>query len=70
MVEIFTTNIDNLTKVRHVKSAFQGNENIQRISFDIFDCDHVLKVEYQKIEAQDIIKIVKACGFLCKVMND
>lgn len=69
MVEIFQTNVKEVTDVNKILSELSALFPGYQINFDLEDCDKILRVEYSKINCIDIILAVNKTGFLCKQLN-
>ena len=69
-VLVFKTNIANDTDVETISVALQCLVNIHRWNVDVQDVDHVLRVECDTLEADVIINVVSAAGFICEELPD
>lgn len=69
MVEVFKTNVQKKTESRLLLSALMEAFPALKINFDLSDCDRVLRVEGESMEALSIIVLVKAHGFRCEVLD-
>ena len=66
MVEVFKTNVRTKKQARKVASLLQP----MKVNFDLEDCDKILRVEDEQINAEAVVKFVTAQGFDCTVLDD
>jgi hypothetical protein len=69
MVEAFKTNIQKKTQSKMLLSILSKAFPSFKINFDLLDCDKVLRVEGDKIEALTITTIVEENGFRCEILD-
>jgi hypothetical protein len=77
MIEVFITDIQNVTQSERILSIIQ-NENVElKINFDLnetnfsFPCGHtILRVEGDKINSEKILVSVRNQGFKCEILED
>lgn len=69
MVEVFKTNVTKKTQSRKLCAALAEAFPSAKINFDLADCDKVLRVEDDKLEAPKIIGLVNQNGFSCDVLD-
>jgi hypothetical protein len=69
MVEAFKTNIQKKTESKILLSVLSEAFPSSKINIDLLDCDKVLRVEGDNIEALSIIVLVKNNGFRCEVLD-
>ena len=69
MVEAFKTNVQKKTQSKMLLSVLSEAFPSLKINFDLSDCDKVLRVEGDNIEASRIIVQVKEHGFMCEVLD-
>jgi len=68
---IFRTDIKTKKKVKVVKPIFNNHPTIADWSIDTEDIDNVLRIEASgKLKENDIINLIKTCGFHCEVLAD
>ncbi|MDN5215530.1 hypothetical protein QQ020_25860 [Fulvivirgaceae bacterium BMA12] len=54
-----------------VKPVFNNNPVIIDWSIDTKDIDNVLRIESAgSLNENDVINLVRSCGFFCEVLND
>lgn len=71
MVEVFKTNIELEREAGLVLKTIERRMPNYRISFDLEDCDHILRVESgSKINPNLIIDEVSALGFQVSLLPD
>ena len=70
MVLVFKTNVQEVKQGKRIiemlLSYFPGSE----ISFDLDDCDKVLRIKYKRILKSGIINLVNKYGFNCEELQD
>ena len=69
MVEVFKTNVQKKTQSKMLLSILTEAFPSFKINFDLSDCDKVLRVEGDTMEAFRIIMLVKEYGFNCEVLD-
>lgn len=69
MVEVFKTNIQKKAQSRILYGALTAAFPACKINFDLTDCDRVLRVEGDDVEAMRIMIVVNEYGFTCEVLD-
>lgn len=69
MVEVFKTNVQKKWQTKMLLCILSAAFPSFRFNIDLFDCDKVLRVEGDTIEAQKVMKLVKENGFTCEVLD-
>ena len=69
MVEVFKTNVQKKTQSKMLLSILSEAFPSFKINFDLSDCDKVLRVEGDNMEASRIMILVKEHGFRCEVLD-
>ena len=69
MVEVFKTNVQKKTQSKMLLSILFEAFPSFKINFDLSDCDKVLRVEGDNMEALRIMILVKEYGFNCEVLD-
>ena len=69
MVEVFKTNVQKKAQSKMLLCILSEAFPSFRINFDLSDCDKVLRVEGDNIEAVRIMILVKKHGFACEVLD-
>jgi hypothetical protein len=69
MVEVFKTNVQKKTQSKMLLSILSEAFPSFKINFDLSDCDKVLRVEGDNMEALPIIILVKEYGFTCEILD-
>ena len=69
MVEVFKTNVQKKTQNKMLLSILSEAFPSFKINFDLSDCDKVLRVEGDNMEASRIMILVKEHGFRCEVLD-
>ena len=69
MVEVFKTNVQKKAQGKMLLSILSEAFPLSKINFDLSDCDKVLRVEGDNMEASTIMMLVKQHGFNCDVLD-
>ena len=69
MVEVFKTNVRKKPQSKMLLCMLYEVFPSFKINFDLSDCDKVLRVEGDNIEALRIMILVKGYGFMCEVLD-
>ena len=68
MVEIFKTNVEEVTESQKIVGWLLVHFPEQKINFDLSDCDRILRVEGENIPVETITRLVSSVGYLCEVL--
>jgi hypothetical protein len=69
MVEVFKTNVQKKVQSKILLCALSELFPSFKINFDLSDCDKVLRVEGDNIEASRIMVLIKEAGFKCELLD-
>jgi hypothetical protein len=69
MVEVFKTNVQKKRESKMLHCALSEAFPSSKINFDLSDCDRVLRVEGDNLEALRIMILIKEYGFTCEVLD-
>ncbi len=69
MVEAFKTNVQKKVQSKMLLCTLSEAFPSLKINFDLSDCDKVLRVEGNNMEALRIMKLVKEYGFKCEILE-
>ena len=69
MVEVFKTNVQKKAQSKMLLSILSEAFPSLKINFDLSDCDKVLRVEGDNMEALPIMILVKEYGFTCEILD-
>ena len=69
MVEVFKTNVQKKAQSKMLLSILSEAFPAFKINFDLSDCDKVLRVEGDNIEALRIMILVKEYGVKCEILD-
>lgn len=70
LVHVFKTNIDDPGNAALIKTFLSNQFPGIQCSFDLGDCDKILRVEHSGVPAIEIIKQVRRRGFHCEELKD
>ena len=69
MVEVFKTNVQKKAQSKMLLRILSEAFPSFKINFDLTDCDRVLRVEGDNMEALRILILVKEYGFTCEILD-
>lgn len=69
MVEVFRTNVDNTLLANEIVVEMRKIIPDSRISFDLEDCDRILRIEGNEIAIEKITLFVTNMGHFCEVLE-
>jgi hypothetical protein len=69
MVEVFKTNVEKKAQSKMLLCILSKAYPSFKINFDLSDCDKVLRVEGDNMEALRIVILVNEYGFKCEVLD-
>jgi hypothetical protein len=69
MVEIFKTNVQKKAQSKGLLCILSEAFPSFKINFDLSDCNKVLRVEGDNIEALGIMNLVNEYGFKCEPLD-
>jgi len=69
MVEVFKTNVQKKAQSKMLLCILSEAFPSFKINFDLSDCDKVLRVEGENIEALRIMILVKEYGVKCEILD-
>ena len=69
MVEVFKTNVQKKIQSNRLLCILSDAFPALQINFDLSDCDKVLRIKGDHIEAFSIMILVKEHGFHCELLD-
>lgn len=69
MVEVFKTNVTKKSQSKILLCKLSETYPSLKINFDLSDCDKVLRIEGDNMEAARIVSLVNEQGFTCEVLD-
>jgi hypothetical protein len=69
MVEVFKTNVQHRELAEQLASILRGRFAFSKISFDLEDCDKVLRIEGKQICVETVIEILSVHGLECEILT-
>lgn len=69
MVEVFKTNVTAAKEAAELVALLQGCFPGGIISFDLEDCDRVLRVEARVVSTEKIIQLLQSADYECDLLN-
>ena len=68
MVEVFKTNVQDMDESEVLIYIIQKQVPNSCITFDLDDCDNVLRVEAEDISPKCVIDLLNNYGYLCEML--
>ncbi len=68
MVEVFRTDVQKISESKTLIKKLFDHFQVDTISFDLEDCDKVLRVEGNYVPANKIVEFVTSLGYQCEVL--
>jgi hypothetical protein len=65
-VLIFKTNLTNLHHVVKAAAYLSEHPHIQRWNVDLHDCDNILRIETEYLQAVEVEKLLREAGYYCE----
>jgi len=69
MIEVFRTNVEEAYEADRIAKTLLQHFPDSLISFDLEDCDRILRVKGPNLSVTQILDLVNAQGFLCSVLD-
>lgn len=69
MVLVFRTSVSSKRKIRQIKPLLDQTLSHAKWSFDLEDCDKILRVETTENVALKIVSTLTKIGFECKELD-
>lgn len=69
MIEVFKTNVSNSQQADEIIGLLRNLLPCSCINFDLEDCDRVLRIDCEIIDADSVTDILTGKGFDCCVMQ-
>ena len=69
MVEIFKTNVQLQEQAEIVLGMLSKTFPEYKMNFDLYDCDHILRIEGKNIVPEKIVELLKCNCYECEVLN-
>jgi len=68
-IYVFKTSVENPGEVERLRPSLNNTLKLARWSFDLEDCDHILRIETTTEPPEAIIKLLKDEGFDCEELS-
>jgi hypothetical protein len=69
MIEVFKTNVQETVQAKKIVTILLEHFPGNKINFDLYDCDKILRVEGESFCAEKIKTLVSDHGFSCDVLE-
>ena len=69
MVEVFKTNVQHTTIAKELSTELLAHLPNSKISFDLEDCDKVLRIESTMVRPTIVVNTLRKKGFTCEVLE-
>lgn len=70
MVEVFKTNVQEVSQAKELTDKLLEHFPDYDITFDLEDCDKILRAEARDIKSENIIMLLSNYGFNCECLAD
>jgi hypothetical protein len=68
MIEVFKTNVETQDAVSSICGSICSRPGISSATFDLDDCDRILRVEGADLDSNQIKSLVEKMGYECEVL--
>lgn len=68
MIKVFKTDVDRRDDAQEILDTLDHLIHPIRVTFDLEDCDSVLRVEGKDYEPEEVIRVLELCGFTCELL--
>lgn len=69
MVEVFRTDVHESAEAEVMLARLRNCAPYAAITFDLEDCDRILRVESEAFEIDGIISCMQAHGYACEILT-
>lgn len=69
VIAVFKTNISSPVEAKHILDKLSDYYPEHRISFDLEDCDKILRIEGEPQELHILKKTIHENGFICEILE-
>ena len=69
MIEVFKTDVENKVVAQELSIELSSRLSASSVSFDLEDCDKVLRIESSCMDPWVVIHTLKRRGFNCEVLE-
>jgi len=69
MVEVFRTHVKKKAEAKKIVNALQKEFSGCKITFDLQDCDKILRVEGENIPVEEIILLLESRNHPCTILT-
>lgn len=69
-IEIFRTNVQRARDAIMLANVLFERMPGSHVSFDLDDCDKILRIQHSKVIATEITSLFQLHGFSCEVLED
>jgi hypothetical protein len=68
IIKVFKTDVDKREDAYEILEVLDKLLKPIRVTFDLEDCDRILRVEGKDFETDEVINVLNLCGFYCEVL--
>jgi len=68
MIEVFKTNVETQEAASSICGSICRRPGISSATFDLDDCDRILRVEGADVDSNQIKSLVERMGYECEVL--
>jgi len=71
MVEVFKTNVTDVRHARELVVMIESCFEVDRVNFDLDDCDHILRIEVRdSFDVDSLISLLRRMDVRAEVLPD
>jgi len=70
VIHVFKTNLTYKKDVKKISGTLNSRIEIMSWNVDLSDIDRILRIESSKINAEEVIQIIKTAGYDCEELTD
>ena len=69
MVEVFKTNVQTVAEATRLTGMLHHHLPGSIVSFDLQDCDKVLRIEHHAPDVEQVIGLLQGSGYVCSLLE-
>ncbi|MEO4006188.1 hypothetical protein [Flavobacterium sp. CAU 1735] len=69
MIKIFKTSIKKPSEAREVMQILSGRFPKCKVSFDLEDCDKILRIENDRLQTKAVVRVLESRQHFCEELE-
>jgi hypothetical protein len=69
-VLVFRTSVETIEHVAHLAPALDSLAGLGKWNFDLTDCDRILRIVSDQVNAETAMHLINNLGFVCHELED